>query len=182
MPTARTLIVSSAAAATLLLTGCTEQPVKHGEVIDKRSQAGHWVPEYQDAYRENCATLRTTAFNSALLGRGGSTGGKSTTSKGSGKSGSGAKTGSSSSDGSRTGGKQLNPGRSNGSTTPGSTGSTTSGGTPPTNCKRESVDRKETGRRWQQGKWELKLRNGGRTAWIEVSQATYDDTDLHDRI
>ncbi|MFF4534051.1 hypothetical protein ACFY1P_32880 [Streptomyces sp. NPDC001407] len=182
MPTARTLIVSSAAAATLLLTGCTEQPVKHGEVIDKRSQAGHWVPAYEDIARENCATTRTTAFSSALLGRGGSTGGKSTTSKGSGKRGSGGKAGSSSSGGSRTGGKQLNPSRNNDSTTPDSTGSATSGSKPLTNCKRESVGRKETSRRWQQGKWELKLRNGGRTAWVEVSQTTYDDTNLHDRI
>ncbi|RLU82074.1 hypothetical protein CTZ27_31495 [Streptomyces griseocarneus] len=177
MPTARTLIVSSAAAATLLFTGCTGQPVKHGEVIDKRSQAGYWIPVYEDVDRENCATTRTIAFNSALLGRGGSTGGKSAISGGSGKRGSGGKTGSSSSGGSRTGDKQRNPG-----TTPGSTGSTTSGGTPSTNCKPESTGRKETGRRWQQGKWELKLRNGGRTTWIEVPQATYDDTDLHDRI
>ncbi|MFE3555102.1 hypothetical protein ACFXKW_09585 [Streptomyces sp. NPDC059193] len=178
MPTARTMMISSAAAAALLLTGCSAQPVKHGEVIDKRGHAGYWIPEYENVYRENCSTVRSSSFTMSLPGRtAGSTGGKSTTS---GKTGSGGSTGKTGSSSSSSGGTKpgSKPPGSNG----GSSGSGTGGTSPTKRCAQELVGQKETGRRWEQPKWELELRDGGRTGWIKVSQTKYDDTDLHDRV
>ncbi|MFI5986775.1 hypothetical protein ACIBEA_38680 [Streptomyces sp. NPDC051555] len=182
MPTARTMMISSAAAAALLLTGCSGQPVKHGEVIDKRGHAGYWIPEYENLYRENCTTVRSSAFTMSLpSGTGGTAGGKSTTSGKTGSSGSTGKTGSSSSSSGGTKPGSKLPG-SSGSTTSESSGSATGGTQPTKRCDQELVGRKETGRRWEQPKWELKLSDGDRTGWIKVSQTKYDDTDLHDRI
>lgn len=189
MPTHRTLMISSAiAAAALMLTGCAQDPVEHGEVIDKRGYAGSWIRQHEDVYRENCTTVRTSAFNASFPGRtSGGSGGKSSSSgkTGSGKSKPGADTDTgptSTSGGTQPGGKPLTTGGSDGSTTSGSSGSTT-GGTPPTKrCERQYLGQKESGKHWKPGKWELKLRDGDRTGWITVSQSTYDDTDLHDRI
>ncbi|MGW7201142.1 hypothetical protein [Streptomyces chryseus] len=187
MPTNRTLMISSTiASAALMLTGCTEDPVEHGEVVDKRGHAGSWVRQYEDVYRENCTTVRTSAFTASFTGRAsGGSGGKSSTSgkTGSGKGKSDADTGpSTTSGGTQPGGTPLSTGGSDGNTTSGSTGSAT-GGTPPTRrCERQIVGKKESGKYWKPGKWELQLRDGDRTNWITVSQSTYDDTDLHDRI
>ncbi|GLX22645.1 hypothetical protein [Streptomyces lavendulae] len=174
MTTPRTLTVGAAITAALLtLTGCASDTIKHGEVIDKR-HSGRWIPEYEDVYRENCTTIRTSSYTTtAFAGRsGGSSGGKS----GSGRSTSG-KTGSSG----RTG--RSNPDTSSSS---GGTGTSTPSGTgnssqPSKQCERQYVGQKQTGQHWQ-GKWELQLRDGDRTGWITVSQTTYNDTDLHDHI
>lgn len=181
MPTIRALAITSTAAAALVLTGCsTEPPLRHGEVIAKHSQAGRWITDYENLYRNHCTSVHTSAFTMPLTGR--STGGSGSSSSGKGKSLTG---GSSKSNGTkpgdpRPGGKSLTSGGSNGSSTSGSSGST--GGQPTQRCQKEYVGRKETGRHWQAGRWELKLRDGDRTGWIKVSHYTYVTTDLHDHI
>ncbi|MFD6968788.1 hypothetical protein [Streptomyces sp. NPDC059949] len=191
MPTYRTLMISSAiAAAALMLTGCTADPVEHGEVIEKRGYAGSWIRQYEDVYRENCTTVRTSAFTASLTGRtSGGSGGKTSTSgktgsgRGKGKSGADKDTGpSTTSGGTQPGGTPLSTGGSDGNTTSGSTGSSTGGTQPTKRCERQYVGKKESGKHWKPGKWELQLRDGDRTGWITVSQSTYDDTNLHDRI
>ncbi|MFE2274867.1 hypothetical protein ACFXB4_37310 [Streptomyces lavendulae] len=180
MTTPRTLTLGTAiaAAALLALTGCASEPIKHGEVIDKRGHAGRWVAEYEKVYRENCTTVRTSSFTTAsFASRGGSNGGKSS----GGKSSSSGGTGKNNTGGSS--GKSLTNGGTSGTTTPGSSGSTTGDSTQPTKqCQREYVGQEQTGRHWQAGKWELQLRDGDRTGWITVSETTYNDTDFHDHI
>ncbi|MEU0214090.1 hypothetical protein ABZ281_02840 [Streptomyces sp. NPDC006265] len=184
MTTTRTLMLGTAvtAAALLALTGCANEPVKNGEVIDKRGHAGRWIPEYEDVYRENCTTIRTSSFTAASFTghSSGSSGGKSGSSGRTGKNNTGSSGGSS---GGTPPGKSLTNGGTSGTTKPGSSGSTTGGSTQPTKkCQRQHVGQKQTGQHWQAGKWELQLRDGDRTGWITVSQTTYDDTDLHDQI
>ncbi|MFE3166758.1 hypothetical protein [Streptomyces sp. NPDC059224] len=192
MPTPRTLTLGTAltAAALLALTGCANGPVKHGEVIDKRGYAGHWIPDYEDVYRRDCSTIRTSSFTTtAFEGRsGGSSGSKSSGSKSSSSGSTGKKNdttpdGSGGSSGGAQPGKSLTNGGTSGTTQPGSSGSTTGGSSQPTKqCQRQYVGRKQTGQHWQPGKWELQLRDGDRTGWITVSETTYNDTDLHDHI
>jgi hypothetical protein len=171
------------AAAALLLTGCTDQPVEHGEVIDKRGYAGRWITDYQDVYRENCTTIRTSSFTASLPGRigGSTTGGKSSTSR-RGSTDTDTDSSSSNTSGGSQPDKSLTSGGTSGTSRPGSSGSTTGGTQPTKQCERQYVGRKEVGRHWQAGMWELKLRDGDRTGWITVSKATYDDTEIHDRI
>ncbi|MFF5027656.1 hypothetical protein ACN6AT_39180 (plasmid) [Streptomyces sp. JL4002] len=178
MPTPRTLTLGTAltAAALLALTGCTNEPIKHGEVIDKRGYAGRWITDYEDVYRQDCSTIRTSSFTTtAFAGRsGGSSGSKSSSGKSSSSGSTGKKNNDTTPDGS---------GSSSGGTQPGSSGSTTGGSSQPTKqCHRQYVGRKQTGQHWQPGKWELQLRDGDRTGWITVSATTYNDTDLHDHI
>lgn len=182
MPTARSLaLTSTAAAAFLLLTGCSQDPLRHGEVIKKESRAGHWVQEYKNIYQDTCTNIHTSAFTLSLSGRTvGGTGSKSLTSGGTGKSSSGKTSGST------TGGGTLNKpratGGNDGGTTSNSSGSS-SGGTQPTKqCQQEYVGRKKTGKRWEPGQYKLKLRDGDRTGWIKVYKHTYDTTDLHDHV
>ncbi|WP_327740623.1 hypothetical protein OG749_47195 (plasmid) [Streptomyces nojiriensis] len=188
MPTHRTLMISSAiAAAGLMLTGCAGGPVEHGEVIDKRGYAGSWIPEYENVYRENCTSIRTSSFTTASFS--GHSSGSSGSKSSGGQSGSSGRTGKSntSTTGGTSGGTQpgktATNGGTSGTTKPDSSGSTTGSSTQPTKqCERQYVGQKQTGQHWQAGKWELQLHDGDRTGWITVSQATYDDTDLHDRI
>ncbi|MFD8947770.1 hypothetical protein ACFV0B_02770 [Streptomyces xanthophaeus] len=193
MTTPRTLTLGTAimAAALLALTGCANEPVEHGEVIDKRGYAGRWIPDYEDEYRQDCSTIRTSSFTTtALTGRtGGSSGSKSSSGKSSSSGSTGKKNNDTTTDstgGSSGGtppGKSLTNGGTSGTTQPGSSGSTTDGSNQPTKqCQRQYVGRKQTGRHWQPGKWELQLRDGDRTGWITVSETTYNDTDLHDHI
>ncbi len=175
MTTPRTLTLGTAvtAAALLALVGCANEPVEHGEVIDKRGYVGRWIPEYEDVYRQNCSTIQTSSFTTtAFAGRsGGSSGGKS-------RGSTGKKNNDTTPDGS--GGPS---GGTSGTTQPGSSGSTTDGSSQPTKqCQRHYVGRKQTGQHWQPGKWELQIRDGERTGWITVSETTYNDTDLHDHI
>ncbi|WP_079088859.1 hypothetical protein [Streptomyces scabiei] len=190
MTTPRTLMLGTAiTAATLLaLTGCANKPVTHGEVVDKRGHAGRWIPEYQDVYRENCPTIRTSSFT-AVSFEGRSSGSSGSKSSG-GKSSSSGSTGKNKNTGNSGGtsggtppGKSLTSGGTSGTTNPGSSGTTTGGSTQPSKqCQRQYVGRKQTGQHWQAGKWELQLRDDDRTGWITVSQTTYDDIDLHDQI
>ncbi|MFI2906647.1 hypothetical protein ACG2OD_00030 [Streptomyces sp. PDY-4] len=192
MPTPRTLMIGTALASTaLIITGCTNSPIKHGEVIDKRGYAGSWIPEYEDVYRQDCSTIRTSSFTTtAFAGRSsGSSGSKSSGGKSSSSGSTGKKNndtnpdGSGGSSGGTPPGKPLTNGGTSGTTQPGSSGSTTDGSSQPTKqCQRHHVGRKQTGQHWQPGKWELQLRDGDRTGWITVSETTYNDTDLHDRI
>ncbi|MFK0121430.1 hypothetical protein [Streptomyces sp. NPDC090994] len=193
MTTPRTLTLGTAiaAAALLALTGCANEPVEHGEVIDKRGYAGRWTPEYKDVYRQDCSTIRTSSFTTAAFaGRiGGSSGGKSSGGKSSSSGSTGKKNndttpdGSGGSSGGTPPGKSLTNGGTSGTARPGSSGSTTDGSSQPTKqCQRHHVGRKQTGQRWQPGKWELQLRDGDRTGWVTVSETTYNDTDLHDHI
>ena len=175
MPTARSLALTSTAAAALLL-------------------AGYWVQEYKNIYRDKCTDIHTSAFTMSLSGRtvggtggrsttttttGGGGGSKSLTSGGTGKSSSGRTSGST------TGGTLNKPrttGGNDGGTPSGSSGSS-SGGTQPTKqCRQEYVGRKKTGKRWEPGQYKLKLRDDDRTGWIKVSKHTYDTTDLHDHV
>ncbi|MFI6689313.1 hypothetical protein [Streptomyces sp. NPDC050485] len=180
MPTPRTLIIGTVVAgAALVLTGCAEKPVQHGEVIDKRANTGRWIVDYEDVDRENCTTIRTSSFTTGRSGGSSSSGGKS------GSSGRTRKTDTNSSSSGTSGGTQ--PGKS--LTTGGASGtkpnspSSNPGSTQPTKqCERQYTGRKESGRHWQDGTWELKLRDGSRTGWKKVPKAIYDDTDLHDRI
>ncbi|MHC3392893.1 MULTISPECIES: hypothetical protein [unclassified Streptomyces] len=176
MPTPRTLMIGTALASTaLIITGCTNSPIKHGEVIDKRGYAGSWIDQYEDVYRDNCTTIRTSSFTTSLAARpGGTSGGKS----------SGHSTGKGNTNGGSQPGKAVTSGGTSGTTKPDSSGSdSATGGTKPTQrCERQYVGRKKTGQRWHPGTWELKLRDGDRTGWIKVSKDTYDRTDLHDRI
>ncbi|MGC0380049.1 hypothetical protein [Streptomyces sp. SAI-129] len=193
MPTPRTLTLGTAltAAALLALTGCTNEPIKHGEVIDKRGYAGRWIPDYEDVYCQDCSTIHTSSFTTtAFAGRsGGSSGSKSSSGKSNSSGSTGKKNkdttpdGSGGSSGGTPPGKSLTNGGTSGTTQPGSSGSTTDGSSQPTKqCQRHHVGRKQTGQHWQPGKWELQLRDGDRTGWITVSQTTYNDTDLHDHI
>lgn len=184
MTTPRTLMLGTAvtAAALLALTGCANEPIEHGEVIDKRGHAGRWIPEYEDVYRENCTTIRTSSFTAASFTSrsSGSSGGKSGSSGSTGKNNTGSSGGTS---GGTSPGKSLTNGGTSGTTKPGSSGATTGGSTQPTKkCERQYVGQKQTGQHWQAGEWKLQLRDGDRTGWITVSQTTYDDTDLHDQI
>ncbi|MFD7919487.1 hypothetical protein ACFV3R_09710 [Streptomyces sp. NPDC059740] len=188
MPTARSLaLTSTAAAALLLLTGCSQEPLRHGEVIDKEGHAGYWVQEYKNIYRDKCTDIHTSAFTMSLSGRTvGGTGGRSTTTGGGGSksltSGGTGKSSSGKTSGSTTGGGTLNKPRATGGTTSNSSGSS-SGGTQPTKqCQQEYVGRKKTGKRWEPGQYKLKLRDDDRTGWIKVSKHTYDTTDLHDHV
>ncbi|GAA1227467.1 hypothetical protein [Streptomyces rhizosphaericus] len=192
MPTARSLaLTSTAAAALLLLTGCSQEPLRHGEVIDKEGHAGYWVQEYKNIYRDKCTNIHTSAFTMSLSGRTvGGTGGRSTTTGGGGSksltSGGTGKSSSGKTSGSTTGGGTLNKprttGGNDGGTTSNSSGSS-SGSTKPTKqCQQEYVGRKKTGKRWEPGQYKLKLRDDDRTGWIKVSKHTYDTTDLHDHV
>ncbi|MFJ4003986.1 hypothetical protein ACIPWL_11065 [Streptomyces sp. NPDC090023] len=193
MTTPRTLTLGTAMAAAALLTlvGCASEPVEHGEVIDKRGIAGRWIPEYEDVYRQDCTTIRTSSFTTTTAFAGRSSGSSGSKSSG-GKTSSGSTgkknndttpDGSGGSSGGTPPGKSLTNGGTSGTTQPGSSGSTTDGSSQPTKqCQRHHVGRKQTGQHWQPGKWELQLRDGDRTGWITVSETTYNDTDLHDRI
>ncbi|TGB07384.1 hypothetical protein [Streptomyces sp. MZ04] len=181
MPTTRSTVIISTAAAALLLTGCSDpfrlEPLRHGEVVKKYGRAGHWVPVYEDIYRDNCTKIHTSALTVSLPARTvGGTGGRSTTGGG-GKSLTSGGTGTG---GTRNGGKPRTTGGNDGGAASGSSGSSTGGSTK--QCQQEYVGRKKTGKQWEPGKWQLKLRDGDRTAWIKVSKHTYDDTDLHDHI
>ncbi|MEU5959334.1 hypothetical protein [Streptomyces sp. NPDC047525] len=179
MPNVRTLAITSTVAAALALTSCSsgEDPVEHGRVIKKHAQAGRWVKEYKKVYRDRCTSTHTSAFTMSVPAyTGGSAGGRSTTSGGSGKGNTGRSSG-----GSRHNDKPRTSGGSNGSTTSGSSGSST-GSKPTEHCKKEYVGRKETGKRYEKGRWQLQLRDGDRTGWIDVAKDTYDDTDLRDQI
>lgn len=181
MPTHRALMIGAAlASAALVLTGCADNPVEHGEVIDKRGYAGSWIPEYENVYRDNCTTVRTNSFTAFLAARpsGGSSGGKT----GSGRSTGRTDTDSGSDSGGSQPGKSLTSGGTSGTTKPGSSGSTTGDTQPSNRCERQYIGRKKTGQHWRDGKWELRLRDGDRTGWITVSETTYKDTDLHDHI
>ncbi|ODA69792.1 hypothetical protein [Streptomyces sp. AVP053U2] len=192
MTTSRTMTLGSAvtAAALLALTGCANEPVEHGEIIDKRGYAGRWIPDYEDVYRQDCSTIRTSSFTTtAFAGRSGgssgskSSGGKTSSSGSTGKKNDTTPDGSGGSSGGTPPGKSLTNGGTSGTTQPGSSGSTTDGSSQPTQqCQRHHVGRKQTGQHWQPGKWELQLRDGDRTGWITVSETTYSDTDLHDHI
>ncbi|KOU73198.1 hypothetical protein ADK61_24260 [Streptomyces sp. XY66] len=174
VPTSRTLMIGTAlASAALILTGCADSPIKHGEVIDKRGYAGSWIPEYEDVYRDNCTTVRTSSFTTSLASRTGGTSGGSSSGRSTSRN--------STNGGSSTGGSQ--PGKSlTGGGTSGTSGSATGGTQPTKRCERQYVGRKQTGQHWGPGNWELQLRDGDRTGWITVSETTYNDTDLHDRI
>jgi len=176
MPTARTMVLSSAAAAALLLTSCAEQsPLKHDEVIDKRGHEDRWVSVYENIYREkNCTT---NALSLSLPGR-------TTGSSGSQSSTSGGRTGTSSnsSGGSTPGGKSGKSGGTNSDSSSTAAASTSGGSRQNENCGREVVGRKKTGRQWKPGEWELKLRDGDRTDWLQVTHEKYEATDLHDQI
>ncbi|MDX3213714.1 hypothetical protein [Streptomyces scabiei] len=192
MTTSRTMTLGTAvtAAALLALTGCANEPVEHGEVIDKRGYAGRWIPDYEDVYRQECSTIRTSSFTTtAFAGRsGGSSGSKSSSGKTSSSGSTGKKNdttpdGPGGSSGGTPPGKSRTNGGTSGTTQPGSSGSTTDGsGQPTKQCQRHHIGRKQTGQHWQPGKWELQLRDGDRTGWITVSETTYNDTDLHDHI
>ncbi|MFD7900533.1 hypothetical protein [Streptomyces sp. NPDC059743] len=187
MSHARTMLIATAAAtAALLLTGCADQPVKHGEVISKHEHPEGWVPVYKDIYREtNCRTITTSAFTMSLSRTtSGTSGGKSLTSGGrSGTSStSSGSTGKAPTSGGSTGGKSLTSGGSTGGANPGTSGTTSGGSHSSTRCDKKLVGRKKTGQRWQSGKWELKLRDGDRTGWIEVTHTKYLTVDLHDHI
>ncbi|MET7296844.1 hypothetical protein ABZS79_32915 [Streptomyces griseoloalbus] len=192
MTTSRTMTLGTAvtAAALLALTGCANEPVEHGEVIDKRGYAGRWIPDYEDVYRQDCSTIRTSSFTTtAFAGRSGgssgskSSGGKTSSSGSTGKKNDTTPDGSGGSSGGTPPGKSLTNGGTSGTTQPGSSGSTTDGSSQPTKqCQRHHGGRKQTGQHWQPGKWELQLRDGDRTGWITVSEITYNDTDLHDHI
>ncbi|WP_435059836.1 hypothetical protein [Streptomyces sp. bgisy060] len=176
MTTPRNLTLGTAivAVALLSLTGCANERVEHGEVIDKRGYAGRWIRDYEDVYRQDCSAIRTSSFTTtAFEGRsGGSSGSKSSSGKSSSSGSTGKKNGTTGSSGGSSGGTQ-----------PGSSGTTTDGSSQHTKpCQRQKVGRKQTGRHWQPGKWELQLRNGDRTGWITVSETTYHDTNIHDRI
>ncbi|WP_331729417.1 hypothetical protein OG592_43870 (plasmid) [Streptomyces avidinii] len=181
MTTPRILTLGTAitAAALLALTGCASEPINHGEVIDKRGHGDRWIAEYENVYRENCTTVRTSSFTTrSFAGSSGSSGSKSS----GGKSSSSGGTGKNSNTGGASG-KSLTNGGTSGTTKPGSSGSTTGGSTQPTKqCQRQYVGQRQTGQHWQAGKWELQLRDGDRTGWITVSETTYNDTDLHDHI
>ncbi|MER6199843.1 hypothetical protein ABT234_21040 [Streptomyces sp. NPDC001586] len=189
MPTPRTLKIGTAlATAALVLTGCADNPVEHGEVIDKRGYAGSWISEYKDVYRDNCTTVRTSSFTASLAGRpsGGSSGGKSGSGRSTGKTDTDTDSGSGGSSSSTSGGSQpgksLTSGGTSGTTPPGSSSATTGNTQPSKRCERQYVGREKTGQHWRDGKWELQLRDGDRTGWITVSETTYNDTDLHDHI
>ncbi|MEU6352129.1 hypothetical protein ABZ896_22815 [Streptomyces sp. NPDC047072] len=183
MPTIHALVITSTAAAALALTGCsTEPPLRHGEVIAKHGQEGRWITDYENVYRNNCTSVHTSAFTMPLTGRstGGSGSGSSSSGKGKSLTGGSSKSNGTKPGGTKPGDNSLTSGASNGSSTSGSSGST--GGQPTQRCHKEYAGRKETGRHWQAGRWELKLRDGDRTGWIKVSEHTYDTTDLHDHI
>ncbi|MEU4111153.1 hypothetical protein [Streptomyces sp. NPDC027717] len=182
MTTPRTLTLGTAitAAALLTLTGCADKPVTHGEVIDKRGYAGRWIPEYKDVYRQDCSTIRTSSFTATSFAghSSGSSGSKSSGGKSSSSGGTGKKNNNNTTTGGSGGtppGKSLTNGGTSGTTKPDSS-------QPTKQCQRKYVRRNQTGQHWQAGKWELQLRDGDRTGWITVSETTYNDTDLHDRI
>ncbi|GAA3918064.1 hypothetical protein GCM10023084_80960 [Streptomyces lacrimifluminis] len=135
----------------------TGTSIRHGKVIDKRGYAGFWIPEYENVYRENCTTVRTSSFPASRDGRTGgssSSGGKSGSSRNTGETGTGSDTGglSSSTSGGTQACKSLTSGGTTGTSKPGSSGCTTGGTRPTQQCERQYVGWKKTGQHWRRGK------------------------------
>lgn len=147
---------ATAVTAALLLTACTgPAPVEHGIVKDKRGHGGY-TPT-------NCRTT-TNAFTQSLTLTGGSSGGRSST------------TGSGSSSGNSRPAAPKNLQKDSpkhGTVTPKNQQKDTRGPSGPS--PRRVCD-------YVNARWEIKLQDGDRTEWKQVSKAFWDDVDKGDRV
>ncbi|MFI1530852.1 MULTISPECIES: hypothetical protein [Streptomyces griseus group] len=149
-------------AAALLLTACTGlTPVEHGIVKDKRGHGGY-TPT-------NCRTM-TNAFTQSLTLTGGSSGGRSSTT-GSGSHYGSTNSGSSSGNSKPAAPKNLQKASpEHGTVTPKNKQKDTGGPSPRRVCD------------YVKPRWEIKLQDGDRTGWKQVSKAFWDDVEKGDRV
>ncbi|MFF8994022.1 hypothetical protein ACF09H_29660 [Streptomyces sp. NPDC014983] len=148
MPAGRPIALAAAVAtALILLTACGHEPLKQGTVKDKRGHAAYRTPTYTDTYRNtNCRTVTTNALTlSSSTGR--TTGGTGGFSKP----------------------KPAPPARKPAAPAAPQKKS------PRTKqvCDRVRVSHRQTGWHWTPAHWELKLKQGKRTEWVNVNKTTW---------